>query len=197
MIATVLLIDQMVQDVNTCITFEEDYWAEATIEALNWSGPEFGWSIGEIRKHLAAFATHYLPEIERQISLAQQSGMPSKAQFRSNPELADFFQSLSFEGLDYMESIGHFRDKDFSIGKDYLIKAPPSFISIQHQLITLLEAARTVDIGAIQIPALIVDNAFFSLGDCFQFLIKHQILHFEQAFICMDAYEAELEQAVL
>lgn len=188
MISSTTLLDQLIQDIKTCQNFAQQHWLPATEEALTWKDTQFGWSINDIMQHLAAFATSYIPVIEDQIKLAQADGLSPKLNFNFTPALVDFFNQLSYEGLEHMTSVGHFSEIDLEVAATYK-KARPNFIEIQEELIALLEAARTVDIETIQIPSIIQPNATFNLGDCFQFILRHQILHFAQAELIMQAYD--------
>jgi len=185
MIVTNDFIDQMLKDVHTCKNFAEKHWLVALPEALSWKD-SLGWSVIDIMEHLAAFATHYLPEIEAQIEIGINKGLGPKETYTYTPELVDFFNSLSYEGLGYMESVGHFKEIEKEVAANYP-NNPPDFIAIQNQLIKLLNAAKSVDIETLVLPSLIAD-ANFKLGSCFLFLIKHQILHFAQAEKIMEAY---------
>ena len=188
MISSTTLIDQLLQDIKTCQHFAQQHWLPATKEALHWKDNQFGWSVDNIMQHLAAFATHYIPTIEEQIKLAQANGLSPKPNFNFTPALVDFFNQLSYEGLEHMTSVGHFSEIDLEVATTYK-KTQPDFIEIQEELMTLLEAARTVNIETIQIPSIIQPNATFNLGDCFQFILRHQILHFAQAESIMQAYD--------
>lgn len=186
MIKTTVFIDHMIQDITTCKDVAEKHWLTASTQARSWKDERFGWSINDILTHLTSFATHYLPIIKTQIELAQKNGSVPKINYSFTPELADFLNTLSYDKLEHMESVGHFAEIETKIAASY--NTPQhNFIDIQNQLLYLLEVAKTVNIEDIQIPSLI-SNLDFKLGDCFQFLIRHQILHFAQADVIIEAY---------
>lgn len=186
MISTTDFIDQILQDVHTCKNIAEQHWLTAPPEALNWSDSRFGWSIQDIMDHLAAFPTHYLPNIEEQIELGLSEAIPSQKTYTIEPTIINFFNALSYEGLEHMESVGHFKEIDKKVSTNYQ-NTLPNFVAIQDNLIQLLESAKAIDLEKLTIPSIIAETNF-QLGDCFLFLVKHQILHFAQAEIIMEAY---------
>lgn len=188
MISTTIFIDQLIADFKTCQNFAKEYWLPATAKARSWKDDQFGWSINDVMQHLATFATHYIPVIKEQIQVAQSNGSSPQPNFHYTPALVDFFNQLSYEGLEHMASVGHFSEIQVDVAPTYKEKQV-HFIAIQNQLIALLIAAKTVDIEAIQIPSIIKSNTNFKLGDCFQFILRHQILHFAQANVIMETYD--------
>jgi len=187
MVPTKDFINTMIEDVQKCRHFAQNHWLVATPEARSWIDPHFGWSIDYIMQHLASFATHYLPVIEQEISAARASGLTAQANYHFTPELEDLFNRLSYEGINAMIEAGHFKQIDMGVAEG-VDASQVNFITIQDQIIQQLERGRSVDLEKIFIPALIVPDATFKLGDCFQFLVRHQILHFAQAEIIMNAY---------
>lgn len=190
MIATTTLIDQLIGDTKTCQNIAKKYWLPSP-EARAWKDEHFGWSIDDIQQHLTAFATRYIPEMEAQIKLAQSNGSTPQPEFNMPQELAGFFGQLSYEGLEQMTKLGHFEQIDVEVAPNY-DATKLHFLAIQKKLISLLEASKTVDIMAIPIPSIIQPDTNFTLGECFIFLIKHQILHFAQAELIMKSYSKSI-----
>jgi len=190
MIATKELIDTLIKDVQIGCEIAKKHWLTATTEERSWKDPYHGWSIDEVMEHLVAFASRYLGTIEQKILEGQQKGLSPQAVFYYTPELKSFFNNLSYEGLGKMAQLGHFAQIDLT--GDLTYDKPTDFLSIQQELIRLLELARTVDLENIHLPALIRPDTTFKLGDCFQFLVRHQILHFAQAEAIMLEYSKSL-----
>lgn len=184
--------NNMIADVRACKEYAANHWIVATPEERSWIDPYFGWSIDYVMQHLASFATHYLPSIENAIEIALAEGFAPKPTFQSAPELQELFARISYEGLKEMAEREHFKEIDVRIAAEY--KGEIEFIAIQDHLIQVLEASKKVDLEKVFIPSMIDPNLNFSLGDCFQFLVRHQILHFAQAEVIMTAYVQQINQ---
>jgi len=193
MIETKELIDILIKDVQMGSEIAKKHWLTATAEERSWKDPYHSWSIDEVMEHLAAFASRYLGTIEHKILEGQQKELSPQAVFHYTPELKPFFSNLSYDGLGKMAHLGHFAQIDLTVAPTY--NKPTDFLSIQQELIRLLEMARTVDLENIHLPALIRPDAMFNLGDCFQLLVRHQILHFAQAEAIMLEYNKHLSFA--
>lgn len=193
MVATNDFINAMIKDVQNCKHFAKEYWLVATPEARAWIDPNFGWSIDYVMQHLAAFATHYLLPIEKEIRQAKEKGISSQESFTTHSDVVDLLKRLSYEGLEEMIQLGHFAQIELQVAEGY-DSEKANFMSIQEELLRILEEARAVNLETLFIPTLLRPETFFTLGDCLQFLIRHQILHFGQAEIIMYTYNQQLVQ---
>ena len=135
------------------------------------------WSTIEVIEHLCSYNRYYLPAISKALATAP----PEQPQFRSG-WLGNYFTKLM--------------QPDASGKTKSRMKAPrghrpPSgldaapvlqeFITQQHQLLQLLEQAKSADIGTTRVPISIARWIGLKLGDTFGFLVAHQQRHFFQA----------------
>ncbi len=134
------------------------------------------WSVAQVLEHLNIYGRYYSAAIEQQLHL--HSGQP---QVLFSPGwLGNYFTRLMQpqpEGrLRKMKAPKNARPAEQPDGRAML----QEFIAQQHQLLLLLQIARSADIGRIRIPTSLHPMIRLKLGDTFRFVIAHEQRHFDQ-----------------
>jgi uncharacterized damage-inducible protein DinB len=135
------------------------------------------WSVAQVLEHLNIYARYYIGAIEQRIHLNK-----SAAQTDFNPGwLGNYFTRLM------KPQEGNTISKKMKAPKTALPSSQPSaqqmldeFIRHQHNLLNLLEIAKTVNLGYVRIPTSLSKFITLKLGDTFRFFIAHEQRHFVQ-----------------
>lgn len=134
------------------------------------------WSAVEILEHLNSYNRYYNPAIESSL----QEDKPAVTLFKPG-WIGDYFTKLMKPGEN-----GKVKNKMKS-PRDHrparLLDAQPvmnAFLMYQHQLLDLLEKAKTKNIGSLRTPISLSKLIRLKTGDVFRFLIAHQQRHFVQ-----------------
>lgn len=135
------------------------------------------WSPAQVLDHLNIYARHYLPAIEEALHL--HASQPS-TNFRPG-WLGDYFTKLMQPDANSTVS------RKMSAPKNALPSSRPDvaavlqeFLQSQHQLLTLLEIAKSASLGTIRIPTSLHKLIRLKIGDTFRFFIAHEQRHFIQ-----------------
>lgn len=144
------------------------------LNAVTWKNDPTSWSILECLEHLNLYGDYYLQEMENAI---KNSITKSEETFKSGLLGNYFSQSmLPKEKLNKMKT---FKDKNPLNAKlDWNVL--DRFIDQQMQLIQLLNAAQKVSLNKVKIKVSIAKFIKIKLGDTFQFVVNHNIRHFQQ-----------------
>jgi hypothetical protein len=135
------------------------------------------WSVGQVLEHLNFYSRFYLKAIEANLH-----------QHKTQPR--DTFQSGWFGN--YFTNMMKPADSRTVKNKTRAMKSatPPvevnsrealrQFITDQHQLLNLLQIARSADLGKIRVPISVSKMVRLKLGDTFRFIVAHEQRHFVQ-----------------
>jgi uncharacterized damage-inducible protein DinB len=135
------------------------------------------WSVGQVLEHLNFYSRFYLKAIEEKLH-------------NHNTKERDTFSSGWFGN--YFTNMMRPADSRTVKNKTRAMKSatPPAeinsrealrqFITDQHQLLNLLQIARSADLGKIRVPISISKLVRLKLGDTFRFVIAHEQRHFVQ-----------------
>ncbi|PHN07382.1 DinB family protein [Flavilitoribacter nigricans] len=137
------------------------------------------WSVVEVIAHLNYYARFYVQAMEEQLD-----GHQTQAQTEFHP---------GWFGNYFTKSIGPSPDgtvkNKMNTPKDARPQAPAAlspqeeiaeFVAHQHQILNLLQIARTADLGKIRVPISLTRFIRLKLGDTFRFVIAHEQRHFQQ-----------------
>ena len=136
-----------------------------------------GWSIGQVLEHLNIYCRYYIPAIESRLHMHQ-----TKPSDHFKPGwLGNYFTKLMQPLPDNTIS------KKMKAPKNAIPAQQPDvlqmlheFTAHQHQLLQILQIARTANLETIRIPISINKWIRLKLGDTFRFLTAHQERHFVQ-----------------
>lgn len=165
--------------------FTRKFWLTATSEQLTWRDNPKDWNVSEVMAHLIEYFDHYQPKIERAINssiLAEDDseykyspvGEMILSQIDPNPaQLEKMYQSGHFEG-------NRVEAKDPNIAQEFL-NTIDKFRFVLHK-------ARNVNIAEATVLSKFDKNFSFQLGDCLELILRHKLLHWNQAQVIMYKY---------
>ena len=141
--------------------------------------PEKGkWSVVQVLEHLNAYNRHYLPLIEKELSVVTYD---TNAWFTSGYWGEKFTKMMKpknvFEIKNKMKTSQKMSFPN-SLNVDTVLK---EFLAGQDKLLQLLELANGKDLAKIHIPITVTKLIKLRLGDTFRFLIAHEQRHIIQA----------------
>lgn len=140
--------------------------------------PEPGkWSIAQVLEHLNGYNRFYLAAIEKGLNNStQQAARTYKAGW-----FGDYFTRLMEPKPDGSLSKKMSAPKGYNFGPELdAEQVLKEFREGQHKLLSLLDKARTADLGHIKVPISISKLIKLKMGDVFRFVIAHQLRHFLQ-----------------
>lgn len=143
-------------------------------EVLKWRAAINSWSVLECIEHLNLYGKHYLPIIKKHIA---ESNTQPEATLKSG-WLGRYFAQSMLPGNN-KKSMRTFKSKNplnIPLNKTTL----HHFMDQQKEMLDLLEASKQVSLNKVKIPTSISMLIRLKLGDTFQFLINHQLRHFDQ-----------------
>lgn len=141
---------------------------------LSWKNDPKSWSILECLEHLNLYGDFYLPEIEYAI---KNSSSNSELDFKSG-FLGNYF-AKSMLPKEKLNKMNTFKDKN-PLNCKLDVRVLDRFIQQQLHLLELLNAAQKVSLNKVKIKTTLSRFLKLKLGDMFQFLIYHNIRHFQQ-----------------
>lgn len=140
--------------------------------------PEAGkWSIAQVLEHLNGYNRFYLAAIEKALNNStQQAPRTYKAGW-----FGDYFTRLMEPRPDGSLPKKMSAPAPYNFGPELdAEQVLNEFREGQRQLLSLLDKARTADLGGIKVPISISRLIKLKLGDVFRFVIAHQLRHFLQ-----------------
>ena len=173
-----LTAEQLIQDLierTRLNSIQVEHFNVLSIEELNWKATPESWSILECLEHLNLYGDFYIPELKLRID---NSNTKAKRFFKPG-FLGNYFAKsmLPTEKLNKMKT---FKDKD---PKSSTLERTTieRFILQQHQLLTLLEQAKAIDLNKTKTAISISPFLKLKLGDTFRVVVYHNERHLEQA----------------
>lgn len=134
-----------------------------------------GWSVLECIEHLNRYGMFYLPAIEKSLEKAK---IGSSTNFHSGVLGGYFAKSMMpKEKLNKMKTFKEMNPIHSELDRAVL----QTFVHQQEKMLTLLQAARKVNLTKTKTPISITKWIQFRLGDTFHFVINHNWRHIEQA----------------
>jgi uncharacterized damage-inducible protein DinB len=171
-----VLLENLQSDVRNllAVTGRLSQHSVTVLEAQPLSG---GWSVAQVLEHLNIYCRYYIPVIEARLHMHQTK----PADYFKPGWLGNYFTKLMQPLPDHTIS------KKIKAPKNAVPTKQPDaqqmlneFTAHQHQLLQILQIARTADLEHIRIPISINKWIRIKLGDTFRFLIAHQERHFIQ-----------------
>jgi hypothetical protein len=172
-VATNQLISNLIQMTKEHIIYAETLLNESD-ESLNYRSQPNSWSALECLQHLNLYGDFYLPEINNRINSSNTKSDPI---FKSGI-LGNYFANsmLPKEKLNKMKT---FEDKNPS-GSTLDKRTIEEFIRQQHELLSLLERSKNINLNKVKTSISISNLIKIKLGDTFRFLINHNERHIVQ-----------------
>lgn len=143
-------------------------------EVLKWRYANGSWSVLECIEHLNLYGKYYLPQIKKHIeaTTTQPENTIRKGW------LGNYFAQSMLPG-NHMKPMKTFKSKN-PINQQLSKSTLHEFIAQQALMLELLEASKRISLNKVKIPTSISVLIRLKLGDTFQFLINHQLRHFNQ-----------------
>lgn len=170
------LLDQLQSDVREII-LQATALSQKDRHVLEQQPSNDKWSVAQVLEHLNFYSSFYIPAIEKKLHLHQSV---SKTQF-SPGWLGNYFTKLM------KPAAGNRIVKKMKSPKNALPSAQPDtgkmleeFLQHQHQLLNLLQIAKSASLDTIRIPTSLSKLIQLKLGDTFRFFIAHEQRHFLQ-----------------
>jgi hypothetical protein len=171
------LLNELTQDVKK-IKEAAEFFSAGDKNKLVYTPDPAKWSVVQILEHLNAYNRHYLPIIERELSVLTHD---SNAWFTSGYWGEKFTKSMKptnvYEVKNKMKTMKKMSFPN-SLNIETVVK---EFLQGQEKLLQLLERAKGKDLAKIHIPITLTKLIKLRLGDTFRFLIAHEQRHMIQA----------------
>ena len=171
------LLKELTQDVQR-IKEATAFFAEGDRAKLIYTTDPAKWSVVQILEHLNAYNRHYLPVMERELSVVTND---SNAWFNSGYWGEKFTKMMKptnvYEIKNKMKTQKRMSFPN-SLNIETVLK---EFIAGQDKLLLLLEMAKGKDLAKLHIPISLTKLIKLRLGDTFRFLIAHEQRHMIQA----------------
>jgi DinB superfamily len=171
-----VLIESLQSEVRIAIT-KATHLKNLSTKLLIQQPNEISWSITQVIEHLNLYCVYYNSAIEKQLHF--HTTEPVK-EFKTG-WLGNYFTNLMKPKTN--NTIG----KKMNAIKNAMPKANLNaieiltvFIGYQHQLLNLMEIAKSANISSIRVQTSLSKFITLKLGDIFNFLIAHQQRHFLQ-----------------
>jgi uncharacterized damage-inducible protein DinB len=171
------LLNSLIKDVQR-IKESAQFFQSADPTKLAFKPAKDKWSVVQTLEHVNAYNRHYLPLIEKEVSVVTKMKSPIFA----SGYWGDLFTKKMkptnvYEIKNKMKTMKAF-DFPNSLHVETVLK---EYLSHQDHLLRLLEMAKERDLNAIRIPITITSLIRLKLGDLFRFLIAHEQRHMIQA----------------
>jgi uncharacterized damage-inducible protein DinB len=170
------LLDSLQADVRS-ILLKANQLSHLQLNMLTKQPAPGKWSIAQVLEHLNIYSRHYIHAIEQKLHL-NQSG-PHKEFIPG--WLGNYFTKLMKPNEDKSVS------RKMKSPKNAVPSAQPDgkmvldeFVAHQHQLLNLLQIAKSANLEYVRIPTSLSKFIALKLGDTFRFFIAHEQRHFLQ-----------------
>lgn len=171
------LLDELAEDVQK-IKESAEYFRNVDKNKMVYCPEKNSWSIVQVLEHVNGYNRHYLPEIEKQLSIVTyknntwfNSGFFGEKLVRSQKP------TNVFEIKNKMKTTRKFNFPN-SLNVDAVLN---EFLEHQDKLLQLLEQAKKRDLNNIKLPLTFTNLIRLKLGDLFRYLIAHEQRHMIQA----------------
>ncbi len=171
------LLNDLAQDVRR-VKEAAQFFSEADKNKLVYNPEKGRWSVVQVLEHVNAYNRHYLPIIERELSLITYD---TNAWFTSGYWGEKFTKMMKpdnvFEVKNKMKTQKKMSFPN-SLNVDTVLN---EYLAGQDRLLQLLEQARGKDLAKIHIPISLTKLIKLRLGDTLRFLVAHEQRHMIQA----------------
>lgn len=144
------------------------------INVLRWRVDNSTWCVLECLEHLNLYGDFYLPQIESKINNAKAI---ADHEFSSGLLGNYFAKAMLHKGK--INKMKTFKNKN-PIHSNLNLEVVDRFINQQKKLLTLITQSKKISLNKVKISTTISILITLKLGDAFQFLINHNIRHFNQ-----------------
>ncbi len=171
------LLTELAQDVAR-IKEAARFFTASDKNKLVYSPDKDRWSVVQVLEHLNAYNRHYLPLIEKELSVVTYD---TNAWFTSGYWGEKFTKMMKPSNVyEINNKMKTSKKMSFpnSLNIDTVLK---EFLEGQDKLLQLLDLAKGKDLAKIHIPITLTKLIKLRLGDAFRFLVAHEQRHLIQA----------------
>lgn len=171
------LLNELITDVRR-IKESAEYFQNCDQTKLAYSPDKEKWSVVQVLEHLNAYNRHYLPVIEKELSVVTHA---------NNSLFTSGYWGEKFTKMMKPSNVYQIKNKmkamkAYSFSNNLNIETVlKEFVGHQDKLVQLLELAKSRDLNTIRIPTTITNLLKLKLGDMLRFLIAHEQRHMIQA----------------
>lgn len=171
------LLNELIKDVNR-IKESAAFLQSSDQNKLVYSQDKSKWSVVQILEHLNAYNRHYLPLMEKNLSVVT----PTHDEWFTPGFWGEKFTKMMkptnvYQIKNKMKAMKAYSFPN-SLNVDTVLK---EFLAHQDTWLKLLETAKGRDLNAIRIPITLTTLVKLKVGDMFRFLIAHEQRHMIQA----------------
>jgi uncharacterized damage-inducible protein DinB len=171
------LLNELITDVRR-IKQSAEFFQHSDQTKMAYSPDKQKWSIVQILEHLNAYNRHYIPLMEKELTVVTQN---NNAWFESGYWGEKFTKMMKpnnvYQVKNKMKAM-----KAYTFSNNLNIETVmQEFLGHQDKLIQLLEMAKARDLNTIRVPITLTTLIKLKLGDMFRFLIAHEQRHMIQA----------------
>lgn len=171
------LLNDLMTDVRR-IKESAEFFQSSDQLKLAYSPDKEKWSVVQILEHLNAYNRHYLPLIDKELSVVTNS---DSVWFTSG-YWGEKFTKMMKPGNVYQIKNKMKAMKAYTFSANLNIETVlKEFCTHQDKLVKLLELAKSRDLNAIRIPTTLTTLLKLKLGDLLRFIIAHEQRHMIQA----------------
>lgn len=175
------LINELKNITNENLALFEKKFKHLSTEQLNWKPTPESWSLNEIFAHLNEYARFYHATF--QLKIATTKFRTPTPNFISSPLGRAAWKSMKLGNAKNVKrkfrALGSYNpSSNLSLvkGDDWKV-----FGHKQHELLEILESAKTINIRKVKAPISLSKIIKFRLGDAFYFVVYHTERHLQQA----------------
>ena len=178
---TVELIDKLQQNTESLLIKAIHDWQMVSGERFSKQPSAESWSAKQCIAHLNIYGDYYLPAISNAIGKYRAHDNGMKETFTPGV-LGNYFTKIMSPDKDGMplKKMKAFKNYIAS-NKEESDEVISTFIDQQEKLLSLLEAAKDINLNKIKIPISLNRFIKLKLGDVFMFLVAHNQRHALQA----------------
>ena len=171
------LLNDLIKDVQR-IRESAEFFESADSNKLAYCPDKKRWSVVQILEHLNAYNRHYLPLIEKQLSIVTHT---NNAWFTPGFWGEKFTKSMKPTNIYQVKNKMKARKAYTFPNSLHVDTVMKEFLDHQDRLMRLLELAKQRDLNAIHIPVTFTSLIKLKLGDMLRFLVAHEQRHMIQA----------------
>lgn len=171
------LLDQMEQLLHTTQELVVIEFSQLNNRQLKWKSKPESWSIAECLAHLNSYSQHYNAAFEQAIKKARKAFI--EEQTKSTWLGRKCISAVHVENMN--KKMKTPKKHNFCNSQLDAQQVLSSYHAHQTHLLTALKLARKIDINRVKVPIELLPILRLPLVEFFQFLIRHQERHLQQA----------------
>lgn len=170
-------INNLIANVKIISDEVRETFGNLSVEQLNWKPNEKEWSVGQCFDHLITTNDLYIDKIQPVADGTHRNNWFSMIPFSTDIVGRLLKKAVSPDSARKIKTFKMFEASTSDISESII----EDFYKNQEQIVSLMEAAKTLDTRKIKIPEPISPLVNIRLFDAFEVMIIHEKRHFNQA----------------